>query len=284
MHTACSDIIELDTLTSDVSRPNRTDERSCSCRDGVNLKNDERTCVGDVQCPMTPVEVSVDNRCTRYAGVTCDFVCTSGYSKSATISNLTCLTSGAWDVAIGSLCILGTVSPPDSGKSSETLTTGMIVGISVGGIILLVIVVSVVVFCLLQRMREHELSVKYQINKDNADNNCCIGPLDNHDNEKEEVYDEIVEDENYYRGKTEVAKALSESSSTQRYSKRPQEQDDPSPEYLVVDWATGGHSSYLNQKCKDNDNSSYVFDDPYLQLNDDLDQSIENNGYITPQS
>jgi hypothetical protein len=47
--------------------------------------------------------------------------------------------------------IVGTVSPPDSGKSSETLTTGMIVGISVGGIVMLVIVVSVVVVCLLQR-------------------------------------------------------------------------------------------------------------------------------------
>jgi hypothetical protein len=49
------------------------------------------------------------------------------------------------------ILIVGTVSPPDSGKSSETLTTGMIVGISVGGIVLLVIVVSVVVVCLLQR-------------------------------------------------------------------------------------------------------------------------------------
>ena len=47
--------------------------------------------------------------------------------------------------------IVGTVSPPDSGKSSETLTTSMIVGISVGSIVLLVIVVSVVVACLLQR-------------------------------------------------------------------------------------------------------------------------------------
>jgi hypothetical protein len=47
--------------------------------------------------------------------------------------------------------IVGRVSPPDSGKSEETMTTGMIVGISVGGIVLLVIVVSVVVVCLLQR-------------------------------------------------------------------------------------------------------------------------------------
>ena len=45
--------------------------------------------------------------------------------------------------------IVGTVSPPDSGKSSETLTTGMIAGISGGGIVMLVIVVSVVVGCLL---------------------------------------------------------------------------------------------------------------------------------------
>ena len=89
-----------------------------------------------------------------------------------------------------------------------------------------------------KRSREHELSVIYQISKNNADNNCNIGTLDNHDNEKEEVYDEIVEDENYYRGQTEVAKALSESSSTYGYSKRPQDQDD-SPHYLVVDWATG---------------------------------------------
>ena len=46
---------------------------------------------------------------------------------------------------------VGTVSPPDSGNPGETMTTGMIVGISVGGIVLLVIVVSVVVVCLLQR-------------------------------------------------------------------------------------------------------------------------------------
>jgi hypothetical protein len=39
-----------------------------------------------------------------------------------------------------------------------------------------------------KRSREHELSVIYQINKYNADNNCYLGTLDNHDNEKEEEY------------------------------------------------------------------------------------------------
>jgi hypothetical protein len=53
-----------------------------------------------------------------------------------------------------------------------------------------------------------------QINKNNADNNCYLGTLDNHDNEKEEEYDEIAEDGKYYREKTEVARALSVSSST----------------------------------------------------------------------
>jgi hypothetical protein len=59
--------------------------------------------------------------------------------------------------------------------------------------------------------------VIYQINKNNAEKNCNIGTLDYHDNEQEEVYDEIVEDGKYYREKTEVAKALSESSSTHIY-------------------------------------------------------------------
>jgi hypothetical protein len=54
-----------------------------------------------------------------------------------------------------------------------------------------------------KRSREHELSVIYQINKNNADNNCYLGTLDNHDNEKEEEYDEIAEDGKYYREKTE---------------------------------------------------------------------------------
>jgi hypothetical protein len=62
-----------------------------------------------------------------------------------------------------------------------------------------------------------------QVNKYNADNNCYLGTLDNHDNEQEEVYDEIVEDGKYYREKTEVAQALSVSSSTHRYSKWPQD-------------------------------------------------------------
>jgi hypothetical protein len=78
-----------------------------------------------------------------------------------------------------------------------------------------------------KRSLENELSVIYQRNKNNADNNCYIGTLDNHDNEQEEVYDEIVEDEKYCREKTEVAKALSESSSTNIYSKWPHDQDDP---------------------------------------------------------
>jgi hypothetical protein len=82
--------------------------------------------------------------------------------------------------------------------------------------------------------------VTYQINKNNADNNCYIGTPDNHDNEEEEVYDEIVEDQKYCREKTEVAKALSESSSTNIYSKWPHDQDDPPPDYIVVDGATSG--------------------------------------------
>lgn len=131
-----------------------------------------------------------------------------------------------------------------------------------------------------KRSREHELSVIYQINKNNADNNCYLGTLDNHDNEQEEVYDEIVEDEKYCREKTEVAKALSESSSTNIYSKWPHDQDDPPPDYIVVDGATGGHNPYMNQKCKDNYHSRCVSDDPYLQPCDNLDQSIENNGYM----
>jgi hypothetical protein len=45
--------------------------------------------------------------------------------------------------------------------------------------------------------------------------------------EKEEEYDEIAEDGQYYREKTEVAQALSVSSSTHGYSKWPQDQDDP---------------------------------------------------------
>jgi hypothetical protein len=67
-----------------------------------------------------------------------------------------------------------------------------------------------------KRSREHELSVIYQRNKNNAEKNCNIGTLDYHDNEQEEVYDEIVEDGKYYREKTEVARALSVSSSTHR--------------------------------------------------------------------
>lgn len=133
-----------------------------------------------------------------------------------------------------------------------------------------------------KRSREHELSVIYQINRNNVDNNCYIGTLNNHDNEKEEVYDEIVDDDKYYREKTEVAKALSESSSTHRYSKWPE--DDPPPDYLLVVGATGGHSPFMNQKWKDNSHSRYVSDDPYLKSVDDLDESIENNGYMTPQS
>ena len=135
-----------------------------------------------------------------------------------------------------------------------------------------------------KRSREHELSVIYQINKNNAEKNCNIGTLDYHDNEQEEVYDEIVEDGKYYREKTEVARALSVSSSTHRYSKWPQDQDNPPPDYLVVVEATGGHSPYMNQKYKDNDHSRYMSDDPYLQPYDDLDQSSHNNGYMTPQS
>ena len=128
-----------------------------------------------------------------------------------------------------------------------------------------------------KRSCEHELSVKNQKNKDNADNNCYLGTLDNRDDEKEEVYDEIVEDEI-----TEVAIALSESSSSHRYSKWPQ--DDPPHDYLLVVGATGGHSRYMNQKLKDNYHSRHVSDDPYLSLYDDLDQSNDDNGYMTPQS
>jgi hypothetical protein len=60
----------------------------------------------------------------------------------------------------------------------------------------------------------------------------------------------------------------------------------PPPDYIVVDGATGGHNPYMNQKCKDNYHSRCVSDDPYLQPYDNLDQSIENNGYMimTPQS
>jgi hypothetical protein len=56
--------------------------------------------------------------------------------------------------------------------------------------------------------------------------------------------------------------------------------------WLIGQQATGNrrHSPYLNQKCKDNYHSRYVSDNPYLHLDDDLDQSIENNAYITPQS
>jgi hypothetical protein len=54
------------------------------------------------------------------------------------------------------------------------------------------------------------------------------------------VYDEIVEDGKYYREQTEVVQALSVSSSTHRYSKWPQDQDNPPPDYLVVVEATGG--------------------------------------------
>ena len=63
------------------------------------------THISDVQCPVTYDGVSVDNRCTRYAGVTCDFVCTSGYLKNATISDVTCLPKGTWSVLSDSLCI-----------------------------------------------------------------------------------------------------------------------------------------------------------------------------------
>jgi hypothetical protein len=63
------------------------------------------THISDVQCPVTYDGVSVDNRCTRYAGVTCDFVCTSGYLKNATISDVTCLPKGIWSVLSDSLCI-----------------------------------------------------------------------------------------------------------------------------------------------------------------------------------
>jgi hypothetical protein len=68
-------------------------------------------------------------------------------------------------------------------------------------------------------------AIYYQINKNNAEKNCNIGTLDYHDNEQEEVYDEIVEDEKYCRKKTEVAKSLSESSATNIYSKWPHDQD-----------------------------------------------------------
>jgi hypothetical protein len=137
-----------------------------------------------------------------------------------------------------------------------------------------------------KRSREHELSVIYQINKNNADNNCYIVTLDNHDNEQEEEYDEIVEDGKYYREKTEVAQALSVSSSTHRYNKWPQDQDDPPLDYRVVDGATGGHNPYMNRKRKDYYHSRCVSDDPYLQPCDNLDQSIENNCYMimTPRS
>ena len=63
------------------------------------------THISDVQCPVTYGGVSVDNRCTRYAGVTCDFVCTSRYLKSENISDVTCLPHGVWDALSDSLCI-----------------------------------------------------------------------------------------------------------------------------------------------------------------------------------
>lgn len=130
-----------------------------------------------------------------------------------------------------------------------------------------------------KRSRAHELSVIYQISKNNADNNCYTGTLDNHDDGKEEVYDEILEDEEYYREKTEVAKALSESSSSNRYSKWPQ--DDPHPDHLLVVGATAGNSPNMNQKCKDNYHSRYVSDDSYIKPYDN--QSIDNDGYMIPQ-
>jgi hypothetical protein len=54
-------------------------------------------------------------------------------TETAPIYNLRNILLCLYNILIYIL-IVGTVSPPDSGKSSETLTTGMIVGISVGGI------------------------------------------------------------------------------------------------------------------------------------------------------
>lgn len=310
--------------------PKGDNQRICQCADNVSIKDDGRTCVGDIQCPASFGDVEIDAQCTRYSGVTCDFKCSSGFAKNSSVNKPTCQQSGLWATSSDSLCtrivcpkhfINGHISDGCTGyvglscgvtclrgyvsqiptlvcqengqwngdistickaetQSEPQMSTGAIVGLVCGGIILLVIVVAVAVVCLLKRMRKeskkarNEWSVIYNANANNA---YLTGTLENVSNN--EIYDEIVEDK-YTREKVQVARALSESSSSNRYSQWPQEQDPP-PDYLEVVGAAGGHSPYLTPKSNDNYYSKSVLEGARITP---CSNKIVEDDYLTPQS
>ncbi|CAG2188094.1 LRP4 [Mytilus edulis] len=231
-----------------------------------------------ILCPISITNGNLSSTCNRFTGTKCSFTCADGYDK--VVTTMECLANGQWSEDTTSVCKLGNTETSDDG-----LSTGAIIGLACGGIVLVVIAVAAIVTCQLQRMRKdsqkmkEELQVAYQRDYNSSTSGYSY-TTETTTAADVEVYDEIVEDK-MFTEKMQTAKALSESSSSHRYSKWP-ESDLPPPDYLdVVDvnHVNGRYSPFPERKSTYNSQSHAPTAEGYLR-SCNIDGDI--NGYMTP--
>ncbi|VDI55158.1 Hypothetical predicted protein [Mytilus galloprovincialis] len=227
-----------------------------------------------IVCPNTITNGNLSSICNRFTGTKCSFTCGNGYDK--VVTTLECLANGQWSEDTTSVCKLGNAEPTDEG-----LSTGAIIGLACGGIVLVVIAVAAIVTCQLQRMRKdsqkmkEELQVAYQREYNSSTSGYSYTTETTAADV--EVYDEIADDK-MFTEKMQTATALSESTSSHRYSKWP-DSDLPPPDYLDVVDVSGRYSPFPERKSTYNSQSPTA--EGYIRS---CAIDGDTNGYITPQS
>ncbi|XP_063406226.1 low-density lipoprotein receptor-related protein 6-like [Mytilus trossulus] len=233
-----------------------------------------------ILCLTSITNGNLSSTCNRFTGTKCSFTCGDGYDK--VVTTMECLANGQWSEDTTSVCKLGNTETSDDG-----LSTGAIIGLACGGIVLVVIAVAAIVTCQLQRMRKdsqkmkEELQVAYQRDYNSSTSGYSY-TTETTTAADVEVYDEIVEDK-MFTEKMQTAKALSESSSSHRYSKWP-ESDLPPPDYLdVVDvnHVNGRYSPFPERKSTYNSQSNAPTAEGYIRA---CTIDGDTNGYMTPLS
>ncbi|KAK3087802.1 hypothetical protein FSP39_010804 [Pinctada imbricata] len=122
--------------------------RTCGCEDGTPLMADERTCWGVKKCPGRLTNGRLSASCTGYLGVSCSFVCESGFT-SVTSDHLHCTESGNWDRNLRTLCQKMTVNTNTLARKMTDdykMTTGTIIGVVIGVGVLLIIIGVICLF------------------------------------------------------------------------------------------------------------------------------------------
>ncbi|XP_071143802.1 low-density lipoprotein receptor-related protein 6-like isoform X2 [Mytilus edulis] len=229
-----------------------------------------------IMCPNAITNGNLSSICNRFTGTKCSFTCVDGYDKLLT--TLECLANGQWSEDTTSVCKLGNTEPTDEG-----LGTGAIIGLACGGIVLIVIAVAAIVTCQLQRMRKdsqkmkEELQVAYQSQRDYNSSTSGYSYTTETTAADIEVYDEIADDK-MFTEKMQTATALSESTSSHRYSKWP-DSDLPPPDYLDVVDVNGRYSPFPERKSTYNSQSPTA--EGYIRS---CAIDGDTNGYMTPQS